>query len=43
VLLLDAERAELTRVYVRPAFRGRKGASLLLEFLEEEACALGAR
>ncbi|MFI1399329.1 GNAT family N-acetyltransferase [Streptomyces sp. NPDC020681] len=41
-LMLDAERAELTRVYIRPAFRGRKGAALLLQFLESEARALGA-
>lgn len=43
VLMLDAERAELTRVYVRPAFRGRRGASLLLELLEDQARTLGAR
>ncbi|MFJ8495802.1 GNAT family N-acetyltransferase [Streptomyces sp. NPDC094038] len=42
ILMLDAERAELTRVYVRPAFRGKNGASLLLELLEEEARTLGA-
>lgn len=42
ILMLDAERAELTRVYVRPAFRGKNGASLLLELLEEEARSLGA-
>ncbi|NEB74327.1 GNAT family N-acetyltransferase [Streptomyces sp. SID14478] len=42
VLVLDAERAELTRVYVRPAFRGKNGASLLLDLLEEEARTLGA-
>lgn len=43
ILLLDAERAELTRVYLRPAFRGRKGAGLLLRTLEDEARGLGAR
>ncbi|MCO6004481.1 GNAT family N-acetyltransferase [Actinoallomurus purpureus] len=43
ILMLDAGTAELTRVYLRPAFRGRKGAGLLLEFLEEEARLLGAR
>ncbi|MFI7574034.1 GNAT family N-acetyltransferase [Micromonospora sp. NPDC049497] len=43
VLMLDAERAELTRVYVRPAFRGRQGAGLLLKLLEEYARTLGAR
>ncbi|MFF3242243.1 GNAT family N-acetyltransferase [Streptomyces sp. NPDC002870] len=43
ILLLDAGRAELTRVYLRPAFRGRKGAGLLLRTLEDEARGLGAR
>lgn len=43
VLLLDAERAELTRVYVRPAFRGTGAADLLLDTLEGEARGLGAR
>ncbi|NUK11050.1 GNAT family N-acetyltransferase [Streptomyces lunaelactis] len=43
VLMLDDERAELTRVYMRPAFRGRKGAGLLMEILESEARQLGAR
>lgn len=42
LLMLDSERAELTRVYLRPAFRGKKGAGLLLELLESEACLLGA-
>ncbi|GAA3516851.1 GNAT family N-acetyltransferase [Actinocatenispora rupis] len=42
VLLLDAERAELTRVYLRPAYRGKKGAGLLMETLEREARELGA-
>lgn len=41
--MLDDERAELTRVYMRPAFRGRKGAGLLMEILESEARQLGAR
>ncbi|KAF0649257.1 hypothetical protein K701_14210 [Streptomyces fradiae ATCC 10745 = DSM 40063] len=43
VLLLDAERAELTRVFVRHALRGRGGAALLLAALEEAAVELGAR
>ncbi|MEU1278978.1 GNAT family N-acetyltransferase [Streptomyces sp. NPDC005805] len=43
VLLLDSERAELTRVFVRPGHRGRAGAGLLLRRLEDEARALGAR
>ncbi len=43
VLVLDAERAELTRVYVRPAFRGTGGAGLLLAALEAAARELGAR
>lgn len=42
LLMLDSERAELTRVYLRPAFRGGKGAGLLLELLESEARLLGA-
>lgn len=41
--MLDDERAELTRVYVRPRFRGRGGARLLLTALENQACVLGAR
>lgn len=43
VLLLDAERAELTRIFVRPDFRGTRGAGLLLAVLEEQARTLGAR
>ncbi|MEU9857520.1 GNAT family N-acetyltransferase [Streptomyces sp. NPDC047974] len=43
LVLLDAGRAELTRVYVRPAFRGLGGADLLMGGLEEAARALGAR
>lgn len=43
LLLLDADRAELTRVFVRPAFRGLGGADLLMGGLEEAARALGAR
>lgn len=43
VLLLDPEQAELTRVYLRPADRGGGGADLLLESLEDQARALGAR
>ncbi|MEU1892635.1 GNAT family N-acetyltransferase [Streptomyces pristinaespiralis] len=43
VLMLDQERAELTRVFLLHDFRGRKGASLLMETLEHEARALGAR
>lgn len=42
VLLLDGGRAELTRVFVRPAFRGRSGAGLLMECLEHQARSLGA-
>jgi GNAT superfamily N-acetyltransferase len=36
-LVLDDERAELTRVYVRPAARGHGGADLLLTTLEAHA------
>ncbi|MEU2180303.1 GNAT family N-acetyltransferase [Streptomyces thermolilacinus] len=43
VLMLDAERAELTRVFVRHAFRGTGGAGLLLAALEAAAVELGAR
>lgn len=43
VRLLDGERAELTRVFVRPAFRGSGGAGLLVAALEEAAVRLGAR
>lgn len=35
--------AELTRVYVRPAFRSTGGGGLLLAAIEEEARALGVR
>lgn len=41
-LMLDDKRAELTRVFVRPGFRGRGGARLLLEALEHQARVLGA-
>ncbi|MFJ8665552.1 GNAT family N-acetyltransferase [Streptomyces sp. NPDC093600] len=43
VLMLDEERAELTRVYIRPPFRGNGGARLLLDRLETAARELGAR
>ncbi|MFF6882085.1 GNAT family N-acetyltransferase [Streptomyces sp. NPDC012421] len=43
IVLLDGERAELTRVFIRPAFRGLGGADLLLDGLERAARALGAR
>ncbi|MEV0000248.1 GNAT family N-acetyltransferase [Streptomyces sp. NPDC050848] len=43
VLLLDAERAELTRVFLRHAFRGTGGAGTLLGRLEDAARDLGAR
>ncbi|MFV2120437.1 GNAT family N-acetyltransferase, partial [Streptomyces sp. Act-28] len=42
-LALDAERAELTRVFVRHASRGTGGAGLLLAALEAAAVELGAR
>ncbi|MFI1655524.1 GNAT family N-acetyltransferase [Streptomyces sp. NPDC020472] len=43
VLMLDGERAELTRVFLRHAFRSAGGAGGLLRRLEEEARGLGAR
>ncbi|MGW7380068.1 GNAT family N-acetyltransferase [Streptomyces sp. NPDC054794] len=42
VRLLDAETAELTRVFVREEVRGRGGAALLVAAAEEAARALGA-
>ncbi|MFD3536456.1 GNAT family N-acetyltransferase [Streptomyces sp. NPDC058664] len=43
VLLLDEGRAELTRVFLRHAFRGLGGAGVLMDGLEDAARALGAR
>ncbi|MCX4980641.1 GNAT family N-acetyltransferase [Streptomyces sp. NBC_00572] len=43
VLLLDEDRAELTRVFLRHAFRGLGGASELLTTLEDAARELNAR
>ncbi|MFE9306612.1 GNAT family N-acetyltransferase [Streptomyces sp. NPDC088353] len=43
VRLLDAERAELTRVFLREEMRGRGGAALLVAAAEDAARALGAR
>ncbi|WP_328900006.1 MULTISPECIES: GNAT family N-acetyltransferase [unclassified Streptomyces] len=41
LVLVAADTAELTRVYVRPEFRGTGGGGLLLAALEERARALG--
>ncbi|MFJ2715975.1 GNAT family N-acetyltransferase [Streptomyces sp. NPDC087437] len=43
VRLLDAERAELTRVFLREEMRGRGGAALLVAAAEDAARVLGAR
>ncbi|MEU6945495.1 GNAT family N-acetyltransferase [Streptomyces sp. NPDC046316] len=43
VLLLDEDRAELTRIFLRHAFRGTGGAGALLRKLEDAARDLGAR
>ena len=43
VLMMDEKRAELTRVFLRHDVRGRGGAGPLMETLEQEARALGAR
>ncbi|MFC8507447.1 GNAT family N-acetyltransferase [Streptomyces sp. NPDC057411] len=43
VLMLDGERAELTRVFLRHAHRGKGGAGALMHQLEDAARALGAR
>jgi len=40
--MLDEKHAELTRVYVRPGYRGRGGGRLLLAVLEDQARVLGA-
>ncbi|MEU6483914.1 GNAT family N-acetyltransferase [Streptomyces sp. NPDC046887] len=40
---LDGQRAELTRVFVRPEHRGTGGAALLMAALEEAAAGLGMR
>ncbi|WP_424213956.1 GNAT family N-acetyltransferase [Streptomyces sp. BI20] len=42
VRMLDADTAELTRVYVAPAARGTGGGSALLTRVEDSARALGA-
>ncbi|MET9675662.1 GNAT family N-acetyltransferase [Streptomyces sp. NPDC006482] len=42
-LMLDGERAELTRVFLRHAFRGLGGAGALLAEVEQAARGLGAR
>ncbi|MEU9064667.1 GNAT family N-acetyltransferase, partial [Streptomyces sp. NPDC048430] len=41
--LVDAATAELTRVYVRPAFRSTGGGGLLLAGIESAARAYGVR
>ncbi|MFD4377492.1 GNAT family N-acetyltransferase [Streptomyces sp. NPDC058486] len=43
IVLLDGGRAELTRVFIRPEYRGKGGAGLLMDGLERAARALGAR
>ncbi|MFH9662428.1 GNAT family N-acetyltransferase [Streptomyces sp. NPDC017248] len=43
VRLLDADTAELTRVFVLPGLRGRNGAALLVSAAELRARELGAR
>jgi GNAT superfamily N-acetyltransferase len=43
LVLLDAELAELTRVFVRPEARGTGGGGLLLKAVEEAARAYGVR
>ncbi|WP_274557868.1 GNAT family N-acetyltransferase [Streptomyces spiramyceticus] len=41
--VVDADTAELTRVYVRPAFRGSGGGGLLLAAIEAAARDLGVK
>lgn len=43
LLVVDADTAELTRVFVRPEFRGTGGGGLLLAAAESAARAFGVR
>ncbi|MFV5991020.1 GNAT family N-acetyltransferase [Streptomyces sp. NPDC056231] len=43
LLLVNADTAELTRVFVRPEFRGTGGGGLLLAAVESAARAFGVR
>ncbi|HET6859875.1 MAG TPA: GNAT family N-acetyltransferase [Streptomyces sp.] len=43
VRVAEPDTAELTRVYVRPAFRGSGGAGLLMDAAEAAARALGVK
>ncbi|MFD5424427.1 GNAT family N-acetyltransferase [Streptomyces sp. NPDC127084] len=43
VLMLDADTAELTRVYIQPGLRGTGGGAALLGALEDAARLLGAK
>lgn len=43
LLVVDADTAEVTRVFVRPEFRGTGGGGLLLAAVERAARAFGAR
>ncbi|MFE7324783.1 GNAT family N-acetyltransferase [Streptomyces sp. NPDC057565] len=43
LLVVDADTAELTRVFVRPEFRGTGGGGLLLAAVEGAARAFGVR
>jgi GNAT superfamily N-acetyltransferase len=43
LLVVDADTAELTRVFVRPEFRGTGGGGLLLAAVESAAHAFGVR
>ncbi|MFF1835017.1 GNAT family N-acetyltransferase [Streptomyces sp. NPDC058231] len=43
LLLVDADTAELTRVFVRPEFRGTGGGGLLLAAVENAARTFGVR
>ncbi|MEN8655158.1 GNAT family N-acetyltransferase [Streptomyces sp. 21So2-11] len=43
VRVVGADTAELTRVYVRPAFRGSGGAGLLMDAAEAAARAFGVK
>ncbi|MBO0516583.1 GNAT family N-acetyltransferase [Streptomyces beijiangensis] len=43
VLRLDPDTSELTRVFIRPEYRGKGGSGLLINALEDTARALGTK
>jgi GNAT superfamily N-acetyltransferase len=43
ILRLDPHTSELTRVFIRPEYRGKGGSGLLMRLLEDTARALGTQ